>query len=257
MKWLVYFSSDSRNCDAAAHNGYCQPPSQALYSLIRMMSDPAAHLWELYWKNNANRDWWEKPAPEVLDLIESLSPIERPKVLDLGCGLGRHAIAFALARFSVTATDASSAAIQHLNDWASSLQLPIETQVCDVLAPTLSDGDFDVVLSYNVLYHGRREQFAQAIRRVRELLKPRGIFFFTCPSRDDGKYGFGESVAPHTYRCTKSVTPGDTHYFANEEDLAELLFGFQTLACGKSEGYWDNQGEQQFYSNWHVHAERA
>ncbi len=85
------------------------------------------NVWEIYWNNQDNWDWWKKPAPEVLDLIHSLSPIERPKVLDLGCGLGRHSIAFALAQFSVTATDASPTAIQHLNGWAHSLQLSIET----------------------------------------------------------------------------------------------------------------------------------
>jgi tellurite methyltransferase len=213
-------------------------------------------VWETYWKDQDNWNWWKKPAPEVLDLIRSLSPMERPKVLDLGCGIGRHAIAFALAQFSVTATDTSPAAIQHLNEWAQSLQLSIETHVCEVLTEALPWEPFDVVLSYNVLYHGLREKFADAIQQTRKLLKQNGIFFFSCPSRQDGKYGFGERVASHTYCCTKSVTPGDIHYFADEDDLAGLLAGFRTLSQWKSEGYWDNQGEQQFYSNWNIRAEK-
>ena len=58
--------------------------------------------WETYWSDQENRDWWKKPVPEVLDLIRSLSPAEQPKVLDLGCGLGRHAVAFALAGCGTT-----------------------------------------------------------------------------------------------------------------------------------------------------------
>ena len=215
------------------------------------------NIWETYWNNQDNYERWKKPSPEVLDFIHSLSPIESPKVLDLGCGLGRHAIAFALARFSVIATDASTMAIQHVIEWACSLQLSIETRICDVLDNSLSGENFDVVLSYNVIYHGSRKQFAQAIQHVRKLLKRNGIFFFTCPSRQDGKYGFGEMVAPHTYKCTKSVTPGDIHYFADEEELDELLYGFQSITRWKSEGYWDNKGEQQFYSNWHIRAEKV
>ncbi len=212
------------------------------------------NVWETYWGNEDNHEWWRKPSPEVLDLIRSLSPISQPKMLDLGCGLGRHAIAFALAQFSVTATDASATAIRHLNEWAQSLRLTVETRVCDALDDALPCDAFDVVLSYNVIYHGSRSQFAQAIRLVRKWLKPDGIFFFTCPSRQDGKYGFGELVAPHTYRCSKSVTPGDIHYFADEQDLDELLEGFHEIQRWKSEGYWDNHGEQQFFSNWHVRA---
>lgn len=216
-----------------------------------------ADIWDAYWRNQDNCNRWKEPAPEVLDLIRSLSPSQYPRVLDLGCGLGRHAIAFALAGFSVTATDSSSEAIRHLNEWAGESHLSIDTRVCELIDRTLPKGSFDIVLSYNVIYHGLREQFARAIQEVRKLLKCGGIFFFTCPSRQDGKYGFGEMAAPHTYRCTKSITPGDIHYFSDEADLDELLVGYRTLARVKSEGYWANQGVQQFYSNWHVRAEKV
>ena len=213
-------------------------------------------LWENYWGDKSNWDWWTKPAPEVLEFISSLSSLNKPQVLDLGCGLGRHAVAFALAGFSVTAIDSSTAAIKHLNDWASSLNLPIETKVCELFSDSLPEETFDIVLSYNVIYHGSRDHFARAIHYARQLLKPGGIFFFSCPSRQDGKYGFGEEIAPHTYQATKSITPGDIHYFADEKDLTELLAGFRVLDRLKSEGCWDNKGQQQFYSNWHIRAEK-
>jgi tellurite methyltransferase len=216
-----------------------------------------SNVWESYWSTQDNHDWWKKPAPEVLDFIRSISPVERPRVMDLGCGLGRHAIAFALAQFSTTAIDASEVSIQYVEDWAQSLDLSIETRICDVLDKSLLDETYDVVLSYNVIYHGLREQLAQAIQHAHRLLKQNGIFFFTCPSRQDGKYGIGELVAPHTYQCMKSVTPGDIHYFTDETELDELLSGFCSILRWKSEGYWDNNGEQQFYSNWHIRAEKA
>jgi tellurite methyltransferase len=213
-------------------------------------------VWEAFWSNTGNHTWWKTPAPEVMDLIASLSPVDRPRILDLGCGLGRHAIAFAAAGFSVTATDPSPTAIQHLRDWANLLQLAIDTRLCDAMDETLPSDFFDVVLSYNVLYHGLRAQFIRAVRHVHRLLRAKGIFFFTCPSRMDGKYGFGEMVAPHTYRCAKSIAPGDIHYFADEADLDELLQDFDITMRRKSEGYWDHDGQQQFFSNWIIHAEK-
>jgi hypothetical protein len=102
-----------------------------------------------------------------------------------------------------------------------------------------------------------RAQFIQAIRHVHRLLRAKGIFFFTCPSRTDGKYGFGEMVAPHTYRCAKSITPGGIHYFADEADLDELLQDFDITMRQKSEGYWDHDGQPQFFSNWIVRAEKT
>jgi tellurite methyltransferase len=217
----------------------------------------SSDCWETYWGDESQHDWWKRPAPEVLEFIASQSPAPRPDALDLGCGLGRHAIALAQAGFCVTATDASATAIAHLDGWARELDLSIRAQVCDVLDDRLPPGTFDIVLSYNVIYHGYRQQFAQAIERAWTLLKPAGLFFFTCPSRQDGKYGHGEQVAPHTFLCEKSITPGDMHYFADQADLDDLLTNFGLLSRIKDEGYWDNQGVQQFYSNWHILAEKT
>lgn len=216
----------------------------------------ALDSWETYWGDEENHDWWKRPAPEVSELIESQSPRKRPNVLDLGCGLGRHAIAFAKAGFCVTATDASETAVAHLRACAQQLGLAIEAKTCDVLDDSLPTDSFDIVLSYNVIYHGYRHQFAKSVDHVQLLLKPEGLFFFTCPTRKDGKYGFGEKVAPHTFLCAKSITPGDVHYFAHEHDFDHLLSGFEQLSRTKEEGYWDNDGVQQFYSNWLVLAQK-
>jgi tellurite methyltransferase len=213
--------------------------------------------WEDYWQGDEDHSWWQRPAPEVVAFIASQSPGERSDVLDLGCGLGRHAIAFAKAGFSVTASDASRAAISHLSKRAEDLSLEIRALVCDVLSDLLPENSFDIVLAYNVIYHGYRHQFSAAIAHVRQLLRTDGLFYFTCPSRDDGKYGFGQEVAPHTFMCEKSVTPGDIHYFADEADLNELLSGFVQIHRVKREGYWDNRGTQQFYSSWHVLVRKA
>ncbi len=212
------------------------------------------NIWEGFWEKPENHNFWSKPGPEVLALIESLSPLEYKKVLDLGCGIGRYAIAFASAGFDTTATDGSARAIEYLNQWADNLHLTITTRVCDVLEDGFADNSFDVVLAYNVIYHGLREDFAAAIKHAWRILRPGGIFFFTYPSRQDGKYGFGKEIAPHTYQSSKSLNPGDIHYFPADDEIDELLAGFHIEKRWRNEGYFEHQGEKQFYSNGHVQA---
>ena len=214
------------------------------------------NIWKRYWGKDNNHDYWKVPSPEVLDFIESLLAQKQTRMLDLGCGLGRHAIAFALAGFSVTATDITREAVDHLIQWAEDLNLTIETKVCDMLDDDFLPASFDVVLSYNVIYHGSRKRFGQAISHVRDLLKPGGLFFFTCPSRSDAKYGVGKEVAPHTWSSPNSVVAGDVHYFADEADFEEFLTGFHVSTCRKEEGYFQNRGREQFFSNWYLLAEK-
>ena len=92
--------------------------------------------------------------------------------------------------------------------------------------------------------------------RVTLLPSRRGRSTVTCPTRQDGKYGHGACVAPHTYLAIKSVTPGEIHYFADQADLDALLAGFRLVWRKKREGHWDNHGVRQFYSNWHILVER-
>ncbi|MBI5091356.1 MAG: class I SAM-dependent methyltransferase [Candidatus Hydrogenedentes bacterium] len=221
-----------------------------------MNRETANPVWESFWSLKRNHEWWTHAAPEIEEFVASQSAQIRPDVLDLGCGLGRHAILFAQAGFRVTAVDGSPAAIRRLREWADRLSLRVQTEVCDFLGGRMPPASFDIILSYNVIYHGRREKFAAAIDRVCALLRPGGLFYFTCPTRNDGKYGFGRELAPHTFECEKSITPGDIHYFADEADLDELLSKFRLRERTKREGRWNNEGEDQFYSNWHVLAEK-
>ena len=216
-------------------------------------SDQARDFWDSAWKDGDDSEFWKTVAPEVVDLVRSQSPQDRPQVLDLGCGLGRNAMAFAQAGFHVSAVDLSSAAVSHAREWAQSLGLDVRTRVCDFLEDAFAPESFDIVLSYNVLYHTYREQVAQTIGNIRRWLRPRGIFYFTFPTRQDGQYGEGLELAPHTFQ----IEPGHMHYYADEADLDQLLDGFRVLARGRRERHHDSNEATLFSSRWRVLAEKA
>lgn len=216
-------------------------------------SDQAREFWDTAWEGGDDGGFWKRVAPEVLDLVRSQSPQDRPDVLDLGCGLGRNAMAFAQAGFHVTAVDLSSAAVSHAREWAQSLGLDVRTRVCDFLQDAFTPQSFDIVLSFNVLYHTYREQVAQTIGNIRRWLKPQGIFYFTFPTRQDGQYGEGLELAPHTYQ----IEPGHMHYYADEAALDELLDGFIVLSRGRREHHYDKDEATLFSSRWRVLAERT
>ncbi len=211
--------------------------------------------WDVYWKSGANLEYWLEPDQSVVELARKLNRSEIRDVLDLGCGMGRHSLWLANAGYNVTAVDVSVSALDHLKEEAQN-NPRVRTVIGSCTQDLFREGSFDLVLSWNVLYHGTRGEFESAIRLIYRWLRPNGLLLFTCPTRQDAKYGNGQVVAPNAYRSLNSVHPGDIHYFADEADLGEFLVGFNRVSTEKREHYWDNNGVRQFSSYWIVLARK-
>jgi len=208
--------------------------------------------WDSYWGKEKDIEHWEKPADLIVKFANNYNPENRPKVLDLGSGIGRHSIVFTKEGFEVTALDNSEEALKKLKKSIKNMGLNIKIVEGNYLEPIFKPNTFDIIISYNVIYHGFREDFRKAIELCNKYLKSNGILFFTCPTREDDKYGNGKKVAPHTYESMNSVHPGDIHYFADKDDIKDLVEGFKIVSIERDEHYWDNNGKKQYSSYWEV-----
>jgi len=211
--------------------------------------------WDSQWENESGRAFWNAPDAHVVKFADEYGIGKGDLALDLGCGLGRHALFLAKRGARVSAIDESAVAVGKLIESAAVLQLEICAEVCDYLSFAPME-KFDYIVAFNVIYHGNAEHFAKSISRCRDLLKPKGSLLFTCPSRSDGKYGSGDKVADNAYASLNSLHPGDIHYFAGESEIKELLRRFDAVKIELDEYYWDNSGEPQFASNFVVVADK-
>ncbi len=217
---------------------------------------PTESNWDSHWEEESKRPFWHEPTAEVIDLINSLDRSVIRDVLDLGCGIGRHSLLFAEFGFNVTAVDYSKEALSILQERVAKKGKHISIVQGNYSEDIFPEESFDLILAYNVLYHGYRESFKKAMCIVRKWLRPSGLFVFTCPTRRDAKYGNGEEIANDTYKSLNSVHPGDIHYFAGENDIADFLSQFASFSKRTHEHYWSNKGTQQFSSNWLITANK-
>jgi tellurite methyltransferase len=213
------------------------------------MAATAVESWDERWATPEGRADWLEPHPAVAAAVPLLKERGARQVLDLGCGIGRHALLFAEHGFEVEAIDGAAAGLDFARREAARRGLRLSLRAGDADALPFADGRFDYVLSWNVIFHGTMGDVGRRLAEIWRVLKPGGIYQGTMLSKRDTQFGRGAAVAPDTF-----IRGGDPkahpHYYCDLAGLAGLLAGFELLSLSHEEqrrrGSW----------HWHIIAER-
>lgn len=102
-----------------------------------------------------------------------------PRLLDLACGTGTHAIDFSRLGFDVTGIDSSPEMLLRARRKARAAKRKIRFERQDLLAFSLPGESFDVVtcLFDSIGYLHSNARVSRALRRMRDVLDPGGLLF--------------------------------------------------------------------------------
>lgn len=221
-----------------------------------MTTDTAHRAWDAKWATEEGRADWIAAEPDVMTTATELSTrLGSVRALDLGCGVGRHALLFARLGFEVSAVDLAEAGLAEVRRNAEAEGLEIDARVAPMTELPFLDGAFDYVLSFNVLYHGDPEIVRKAIAEIRRVLRPGGIFQGTMLSKRNAGFGLGAEVALDTFVRDPGDDMDDSdkvhpHFYCDAAGLVALFDGFELMSLRdelhKKPGSW----------HWHLVAER-
>lgn len=216
-----------------------------------MKTDTAYVAWNSRWASEDGRADWLVPDSDVVELSEALVAAGKlGRALDLGCGVGRHAMHFARLGFETYAMDMAEAGVSEVRAAAADAGLKIATEVAPMTALPFPDGHFDYVLSFNVIYHGDLPIVQQAVSEIRRVLKPGGIYQGTMLSKRHRSYGVGTEVAPNTFVVDDDEDRSHPHFYCNAAELVQLFEGFELKSLV------DKSHEKPNTWHWHMAAER-
>ena len=100
-------------------------------------------------------DLFGKPYPELIAFFTEYS--KRGKILDLGCGQGRNAIALARLGYSVTGIDNSKVGIDQMNTIAQAENLNLIGQYGDMYA-FRQFNEFDIILLDSMFHFAKKDK---------------------------------------------------------------------------------------------------
>ena len=156
----------------------------------------AVEAWDERWMMPEGRADWLVPHPAVAALVPVLKARNTQRVLDLGCGVGRHALLFAEHGFAVEAIDGATAGLDFARHEAASRGLRLSLRQADADALPFADESFDYVLSWNVIFHGTMGDVARRLAEIWRVLKPGRLYQGTMLSKRDAQFGRGRAGGP-------------------------------------------------------------
>ena len=127
--------------------------------------ETAIDAWDKRWATAEGRADWLDPEPDVIALLPELKERGARTALDLGCGVGRHALFLAEHGLAVEAIDGSAAGLAVARETAQARGVSLGLRQGTADALPFDDGSFDFVLSWNVIYHGTSGRCRAAPRR--------------------------------------------------------------------------------------------
>lgn len=210
--------------------------------------------WQDLWQDPEVAKLWKDfpPDTEVVEMVDLLESQGRRRVLDIGCGVGRHTVYLAARGFDVTATDNAPAAIsackQNLAEAGLSANV-VQTDMTDLPFP---EDHFDGAVASHVIHHNDAATLERVIELITRKLAPAGLFVWVTPSSRDYRCGHGCCVEPGTYIDDEHPEGRIPHHYCSEVESWELLHGYDILSLHEDES---GEGEERKF-HWCVIARK-
>jgi ubiquinone/menaquinone biosynthesis C-methylase UbiE len=184
--------------------------------------------------------------PKIRRIAGVFKTINFHKILDLGCGTGRHAIFLAQNGFYVQADDLSPTGIKIARKKAKSLNISnIRFKQHDMKAIPFSDSSFDAVICTWTIYHATQKEMMRIMAEIYRVLKPDGILVTDFLTTKDSTYGLGVEIEKDTFVGQKPGEEDVPHHYATRDEIRKLLNGFrESTILARAKSYIDESGHK-------------
>lgn len=185
-----------------------------------------------------------EPQEDIPKITQIFKKNKVKKILDLGCGTGRHLVFLAKKRFDVYGFDVAEEGIKIAKNWLAKEKQKADLKIGSIYKRLpYPDNFFDAVISTNAIHHGRIEDIRLAISEVKRILKSNGLIFINLRKRKIRKYDRKNAIiekykhqavaykmiAPRTYVPIDGAEKGLIHYLFDKKQIRKEFKDFKLM----------------------------
>lgn len=133
-----------------------------------------------------NKEQMRRAKKEVAFILKALALQGSDPVLDLCCGIGRHAIPLGQRGLAVTGLDHSNVLLAYANNWAEQQGVVVKWVQGDMRRLPFGDDQFQAVVNLwtSFGYLENDQEHLRVLQEVARVLRPDGAFLLDVPNRD-------------------------------------------------------------------------
>jgi ubiquinone/menaquinone biosynthesis C-methylase UbiE len=210
-----------------------------------------------FWNDEVSAAQLEYPNEIVVRYLASHRK-QGGKVLDFGCGAGRHSVLIKKMGYSLVAMDYNQSSLDITRSkletmGAEDFEL-VQNHNTDV---PLESNTLDYILAWGSLFYNREADIKILLGEMNRVLKMSGEIFADWRSTNDYLYMHGTEIEPYLFYLDEtSGRPGVLYYFATIDNLKKIYdaCGFEIINC---ETYEFTQKNGKNLNSWyHVTAKK-
>lgn len=171
-----------------------------------------------------------KPQEDIPNIVKVFKKYNVKRVLDLGCGSGRHLVFLAGQSFDVYGIDMAKSGIKISKKWLDKEGLKANLKIRDIYKKLpYEDNFFDAIVSTQTLHHERIEKIRKLIKEMERILKINGLIFITVLDLKCVPNKNKKQIAPRTFILLNGNDVGVPHYSFNKNILRKEFKSFKIL----------------------------